>query len=237
MSEHEHSTERSIASKLAHELKNPVMAIKGLASTTLTFYDQLSDDERREFLGLINQEADQLARVAEQTVAALQIDSGEMTYHTRPEPLGPIVEAAQARVDTGIHPIEVDVPADLAARCDALRVRDVLEAVLDNASRFSPPQAPIALRAERDPATGDDVVVVRTEDRGPGVPKGDREQVFDRYVALRPPGYEDVPGAGLSMFIARAHITAMGGRIWIEDASTGGTVLAFSLPREAAPGD
>jgi K+-sensing histidine kinase KdpD len=211
------------------------MAIKGLASTGTSFYADLSDEERKEFFQLISSEADRLITIADQTAMSLQLDSGEIRYVVRPERLERVVAAAAEAIDLGEHPLELDVPADLEATFDALRVRDVIRTGLDNAAKFSPPSGPIAIRAQ--PQAGADEVQVEISDHGPGVPEADRERVFERYVARRPPGYEDVPGAGLSLFIARAHITALGGRIWIEGNEGAGSTLLFTLPTNAEVDD
>jgi K+-sensing histidine kinase KdpD len=222
---------KSIATKLAHELKNPLMAIKGLASTGTRFYDDLSDDERKEFFELIGTEADRLVTIAEQTAMSLQIENGEILYHVRRERLEPLAQAAIGGIDLAPHPVEIQIDAKLECTFDAMRVRDVLVAGLDNAAKFSPPEAPITVRAASGPGT--DEVLIEIADLGAGVAEADRERVFERYVARRPPGYEDVPGAGLSLYIARAHITALGGRIWMEDNEGGGSALKFTLPTNA----
>jgi K+-sensing histidine kinase KdpD len=128
--------------------------------------------------------------------------------------------------------VEIQIDPNLESTSDAMRVRDVLVEGLDNAAKYSPPEAPITIRAASRPGTEE--ILIEIADRGAGVAEADRERVFERYVARRPPGYEDVPGAGLSLYIARAHITALGGRIWMEDNNGGGSTLTFTLPTNAA---
>jgi len=99
--------------------------------------------------------------------------------------------------------------------------------LLDNASKFSPPDAPIEVRAYRSP---DGDAVVEVADRGPGIPVEHREDVFGEFTEWRPPGYEETPGAGLGLFICRAHLKAMAGRIDIEDERDRGTMLRVTLP-------
>ena len=229
-------SQRSIATKLAHELKNPLMAIKGLASTGTRFYDDLSDDERREFFELIGTEADRLVTIAEQTATSLQIENREIVYRVRREHLAPLARAVVGGIDLAPHPVDIEIDPKLEATFDAIRVRDVLQAGLDNAAKFSPADTTITIRAGNGPGTNE--VLFEIVDAGAGVGEADRERVFERYVAQRPPGYEDVPGAGLSLYIARAHITALGGRIWMEGTESGGSTLKFTLPTNAnADGD
>jgi K+-sensing histidine kinase KdpD len=238
VTDHEPEEEtRSLASHLAHELKNPVMAIQGLSSTAARLYDDMSDDERREFFRLITQESGRLVQVVDQAATALTIEAGELAYLIRPEPLGRLVGAAVKEASVGEHPIEIEMDededgaADLIVACDALRTKWVLIAGIQNAASYSPARSLIRIRAGRGPDSG--TALVEIEDEGPGLSADERERVFGRYVAQRAPGYEDVPGAGLSLYIARAHIEAQGGRIWLEPGKEVGTILEFTLPLEA----
>jgi signal transduction histidine kinase len=56
--------------------------------------------------------------------------------------------------------------------------------------------------------------------------------VFERFSAWRPAGYEETPGAGLGLFIARAHVRAQGGTIDVVQRDDGGSILRVTLPRE-----
>jgi len=217
-----------IASMIAHELKNPMMSIKGLASTGTRLYDSMSDEERREFFKLIDDEASRLKLIAEETSTALKIDAGQLAYDLRPESLAGLVEEVVWQSPHGEHPLVVEADPSLRVRCDRARIMEALGHLLDNAAKFSPPDAPIEVRAYRD----GDRAVVEVADRGPGMPSEERDKVFERFARWRPPGYAETPGAGLGLFICRAHLKAHGGRVDIEDGPEGGTMVRFSLPIE-----
>src|SRR5215208_5090264 len=69
-----------MAHQIAHELKGPLMGIKGLTTTAGRLYDELSEDERKEFFALIDVEATRLARVAEQIATLLILEAGDLRY-------------------------------------------------------------------------------------------------------------------------------------------------------------
>jgi signal transduction histidine kinase len=69
-------------------------------------------------------------------------------------------------------------------------------------------------------------------DRGPGIPSERVLQVFERFGSWRPAGYEETPGAGLGLFLARAHALAHDGRVYVADRDDGGTILRVTLPAE-----
>lgn len=219
-----------LASVIAHELRNPLMSIKGLATTGARLYDSMSDDERREFFELIDSEAVRLKTTIDDTSTALKIDAGRIRYDLREESLTRIVEETAWGAPHGEHPMTVECEPDLRANVDRQCIAELLLALVDNATKFSPPEAAIEVRAYRRP--GDPAVVVEVQDHGPGIAEEQRERIFEKFAAWRPAGYEEVPGAGLGLFICRAHARAHGGSLVVVDGPGNGTMLRLTLPME-----
>jgi signal transduction histidine kinase len=217
------------ASKLSHELKNPLMAIKGLASTGARMFDQMEDEERREFFQLIDEESGRLKRVIEQSATAMKVDADQLVYDLREERLGALVERVVWEVPHGEHPFTVEADSQLTVLGDRKYLSEAIANVIENACKFSPPDAPIEVTVRRD---DDEAAVVEIADRGPGVPPERVVSVFERFANWRPAGYEETPGAGLGLFLARAHVLAHGGRMFISDRDDGGTILRITLPAE-----
>ena len=217
-----------LVSKLTHEIRGPVSTLRGLVGTTLTHYDRLSDEERREFLHLMRHEADRLERTVEQVAFALKLDAGSVRFDIRSRDLAEIVRETAQAADTGDHPLEVDVAESIEAPVDGALIASVVHQLIDNAVSFSPPDSPIAIGLRRD----DDGAVIEVTDRGPGVPPDKREAVFERFADWRPPGYEDRPGTGLGLFISRTVAREHGGEASIADGPAGGTMLLVRLPVE-----
>ncbi len=214
-----------IASMVAHEVRGPVATIRGLAATTSGSYDRLSDDERREFVGLIEQEAARLLGVVDQTSLALKIDAGTLGIERRTHDLVPIVREAVATASLGSHPIEIDAPGAILASVDRRWLAEAIRQGVDNAARFSPEEAPIIVRLREDGP----LAVIEVTDRGPGVPPARREEVFGRFARWRPPGYEDRSGSGLGLFISRGILAEHGGEASLDEAAEGGTMLRLRL--------
>ena len=215
-----------LVSKISHELKNPIMSVKGLASTGSRLYASMDDDERLELFRLIDLEAGRLKLIADETSTALKIDAGAMTYDPREEDVGALVEQTAWRTPVGDHPIRVSTESGLIARVDRTRLAEVVANLVDNAAKFSPSGSPIDVRAAR----GHGGIEVSVRDDGPGIPDERKADVRRRYSAWRPPGYEEVPGAGLGLYVAGAHVGALGGRMEIGDAEPSGTILRVWLP-------
>jgi two-component system sensor histidine kinase KdpD len=217
-----------LVSKLTHEIRGPVSTLRGLVGTTLTHYDRLSDDERREFLHLMRHEADRLERTVEQVALALKLDAGSLRFDIRPRDLAEIVRESAQAANIGDHPMEVDVAESIEAPVDGALIASVVHQLIDNAVTFSPPDSLITIGLRRD----GDGAVIEVTDRGPGVPPDKREAVFERFADWRPADYEDRPGTGLGLFISRAVAREHGGEASIADGPAGGTMLLVRLPVE-----
>jgi two-component system sensor histidine kinase KdpD len=107
---------------------------------------------------------------------------------------------------------------------DFVLMEQVLLNLLDNALKYSPPDAPIQVRAR----------VVGTEahfevaDRGFGIPAEDLERVFDKFYRVQQP--VSVSGTGLGLAICKGIVEAHGGRMWVENRVGGGTLVGVALP-------
>jgi two-component system sensor histidine kinase KdpD len=222
-----------IASMVSHELRGPVATIRGLASTTTINYDRLNDAERLEFLGLIDQESLRLLAVVDQTSIAMKLDAGTPSFRIKPAPVRELVDAAVSKTDLRGRRLEMEVPQDLSANCDAKWTGVVLMQLLDNAAKFSPPDAPIEVSARRET----DRVVIEVRDHGPGIPEGERAALFTKFARWRPAGYEQQLGSGLGLFICKALLAEQLGEVVITDAHGGGSILRVRLPaREGSLG-
>jgi len=212
---------------IAHELRGPISTIKGLAVTTRTYYDQLPDDEKREFLALIEQESDRMLEIVSQASLAMKLSAGVLPLHRGPADLAAIVRegVGAAGLDDGRR---VDLELDeVTIEGDRAHLVEVVRQVVQNAGEYSPSGEPIGVSLTLE---GDDAVL-SIADRGPGIPEDRREHVFTTFPNWRPPGYEEVQGTGLGLFISRALVAEHRGEISVEGAPGGGTMLRIRLPR------
>jgi two-component system, OmpR family, sensor histidine kinase VicK len=112
-------------------------------------------------------------------------------------------------------------------QADDNRIRQVFSNLLDNAVKHSPPSSPVAVRMELD----ENAVVVHVSDEGPGLPAGELERIFERFVRGRG---TNVAGTGLGLHICRQIVEAHHGRIWAESAEGRGATFTVQLPLVSA---
>lgn len=212
---------------VSHELRGPISTIKGLAVTTRTYYDQLPDDEKREFLGLIEQESDRMLEIVSQASLAMKLSAGVLPMQTGPADLAAIVREGVGAAGLG-DARQVDLELDeVTIEGDRTHLVEVVRQVVQNAGEYSPSEEPIVVTLTLD---GDEAVLSIT-DRGPGIPEDKRDHVFTTFPNWRPAGYEEIQGTGLGLFISRALVAEHGGAISVEGAPGGGTMLRIRLPR------
>lgn len=217
-----------IAAMVAHEVRGPVATVRGMAGTTLAHYDRLTDAERREFLQMIETESRRLLATVDQTSLALKVDAGTLTYDKRLNDLAGIVRAGLEAADVEDHDVRVSIEEGASVVCDRTRITEVVRQLVDNAAKFSPAGTPITVNVGR---AGDEVVI-EVIDGGPGIPRDQREAVFEKFPSWRPSGYQEQPGSGLGLFISKGLVTEHSGEISVGDGPTGGTMLQVRLPVE-----
>jgi PAS domain S-box-containing protein len=218
--------------RVSHELRTPLTPIRGFASILLRKGEGLDVEQRRDALERIVERADHLGALVEDLLLVTRLEGGRLDemVHARPTPLGPVLEAAVATArsrDPGRTITVHEAPGTDQALADPDRVRQIVEALLDNACRYSPPDAPVEVELDQD---GDDIRV-RVVDHGPGVPRDQREAIFAQFHRLEDPLTMRTGGVGLGLFIGRRLAEAMHGRLDVEDPRTGrGAVFVLRVP-------
>jgi two-component system sensor histidine kinase KdpD len=126
------------------------------------------------------------------------------------------------------HPVTTSFLPDLPlVPMDEILLEQVFVNLLENAAKHTPPGTPIEVGAESRPRE----VIAYVADRGPGLPPGEEETVFDKFHH----GDDGSGGIGLGLTICRGIVTAHGGRIWAENRPGGGAIFRVSLPITGTP--
>lgn len=217
----------ALIATVSHELRTPLAAIKGNITSLLADDVQWDAAAQREFLEVASAETDRLSTLVTDLLDLSKIQAGTFVVHREPCALAPLVERAAARVRPPLGArLGLDLPPGLPIfHADPPRIEAVLRNLLENAAKYSPPDAPIRLDAER----LDGHLLVRVADDGPGIPPEYREKIFDRFYRIEDGFARQASGAGLGLAICKGFVEAHGGKIWVEPTERG-TVFAFTLP-------
>jgi signal transduction histidine kinase len=225
---------------VSHELKAPLTAIRAMAEL-LASGIVTGEDKQREYFGHIQAESERLSRLIGNVLDLSRLERNRRAYELASGDVGVVLRelAASFRPHLVAHgfSFEVDVADDLpAARFDRDALSQVVANLLDNAAKYTAPceTKRIALRAGTASAEdGAPTIVIEVEDTGPGIPRQDRERVFERFTRGSEPLARGTGGAGLGLAIALEHVTGHGGRIEVESGRGGGATLRVVLPADA----
>ncbi|MCY4488391.1 MAG: response regulator [Deltaproteobacteria bacterium] len=228
---------------VSHELRSPLTSIKGSTTTLLGAPRALDRAEMRQFIRIIDQQADHMQGLISDLLDAGRIDSGTLSVDPEPLEMGALVEQARTTFLSGggRQAIRIDLPPDLPrVMADERRIVQVLNNLFSNAARHSPESSPIEVGAVRDGIE----VAVSVSDQGRGVAPEQLPRLFRRHAGIG--GGErgrEAAGIGLGLAICKGLVEAHGGRIRAESAGPGlGTRVTFTLPvagedgETAAPG-
>jgi len=219
----------ALLSSLSHDMRTPLGAITGAASSLLEDTGALAEPARRDLVRAILEESTRMNRLIGNLLDMIRLESGALEVQKDWQPLEEVVGVALIRLEERLkeHPVTVRLPPDLPlVLMDGLLVEQVFVNLLENAAKYTPPGTPIEISA----STGDGgkAVLVEVADRGPGFPPGEEARVFDKF--YRVAGATTTAGVGLGLTICRGIVTAHGGRIWAENRAGGGAVFRFTLP-------
>lgn len=211
---------------ISHDLRSPLTAITTAGSALRTGHG--SSAERLELIDVINGESLRLARLVDDLLDLSQIEAGAVRPRADWCDVHDTVASAAAQLSDA-HSIEFQLPPDLPlVRADAAQLRRVFSNLLENAAKFSPPDA--AIRVQGGVAGGR--VTVRVVDQGGGIPLPERGRVFEPFFRGRT---GTGSGSGLGLAICRGFVEANGGRIVLQADTGQGTSFAVSFPTVAQP--
>lgn len=231
---------------VTHDFRTPLTSIKASATAMLddliaternNTNSQLDSESRKEMLQVIDEEADRLDHFVEGLTRLARINAGDMRLRLQPASLDEVIDTALKRAAprSRRHRVEVWIDDLPLVTMDEHAVSQAIYTLIDNATKYSPSDSQIIVRAKRGEENS---ILITVEDRGPGIPAEIRERVFEKFFrAMRDGDISDrqTKGSGLGLAIARGIVEAHHGRIWVEDAEGNGAKFVIELPIGAPP--
>jgi signal transduction histidine kinase len=223
-------------SNVSHELKTPLTSIR-MFSELLTEGKVADEGQRKHFLQIISSETARLSRLINNVLDFARMERGEKKYQfgacdlnrivrNTVESYRPQLEANGFSVTVQLPPGEVEVNGD----CDALA--QVLVNLLSNAEKYSGQGKEIAVELQN----GAGAVELCVLDRGPGVPRGAEEKIFEQFYRAQDSLSSGIQGSGLGLTLARQIARAHGGDIHYEARHGGGSCFVLRMPMASGNG-
>lgn len=222
----------ALLSSISHDLRTPLAAILASASSLREFGDRFEPAVREDLILTIQEEAERLNAFVGNLLNMTKLEAGGLEAAKVTFGMGEVVDrvAVRLRRRAGAREIAVAAEGDLPTLGDPILAEQALANVIENAIRFSPPDARIDVRARR----AGDRVRIEVADQGPGAPLDELPLLFEKFYRS-PATSAGQQGAGLGLSITRGFVEAMGGEVAAgprPDAHTG-LVISIDLPGAA----
>ena len=221
---------REVITTVSHELRTPVSSIYGAATTLARDDLPLAEETREQLIGMLGSETERLSRIVNDLLTASSLGGGEVRRPTGDCDLAALVErvvgGAQARC-----PDNLCVRSRVPERIDPLpldeeRVEQILDALVDNAVRYSPDGGEIEVAVEH----VDGGVRFSVRDSGIGIELSHQPRIGEKFYRVDPELRHGAPGLGLGLYICNQLAALMNGRLWFESSAGEGSTFFLELP-------
>lgn len=224
----------NFVSMVSHELRTPLNSVHGFIDLLMQGHMGMLTDEQRLYLGYTQQGVQQLMTIVEDILFMTRSDSGQ--FEIKPQKVNSRVLAKQVVTSLKIQALHAAVildkdipnPAPLLY-ADPQRMQQVLNNLVTNAIKFTPPHGTVIIRVRLHPEQADKVLF-SVIDTGDGIPPEDQPHIFERFYQSNHSMQSKMGGYGLGLSIARLIVEQHGGEIYFESVPQQGTTFYFTAP-------
>ena len=216
-------------SNVSHELRSPLSVIKSYVETILDQVDPSDYQTQREFLTVVNNEADRLTALIDDLLDISRIESGRFEIEMSHVALSDIIKISTRGLEnkSNRHEIAVDIPSDLPdLLADMDKMVQVFLNLIVNAIKFSPDGGTIIIKA----GVKGKMVKCDISDQGIGIAEKDISRIFEKFYRVDSSDVYEIPGTGLGLSITKHIIESHGGRISVKSKPDKGSTFTMLLP-------
>jgi len=225
------SMRRTFVADVSHELRTPIASIAAAAETLADSHPDAA--ETTELLGLIRRQSERMRELIDDLMDLTQIESGAVPLLREPIPLRELLSEVAEDLDAAAREKEVGVSVsgdpDLTILGDRRRIGQLARNLIDNAIKFSPRGAPVSIRVERDGGSPGFSV----SDLGPGIPRSERDKIFQRFYQVDRSRSKARPGSGLGLAIVKHIAQLHGASVEVEGEVGRGSTFLVRFPAVA----
>jgi len=228
--------------RASHELKTPLISIKGFADLLLSLYkDELNPDIVLK-IEEINLGCERLQIIINDLIYASRLESSELKLKMEIEDLSFLIRFCLDEIRSLAvqreHSINIEIDDSIIARFEKEEIHDVITNLLTNAIKYTPPKGWIDIKTE----ILEDFVIVSIKDNGIGITEEEKRIIFHQFGKIERYGQGldlGIDGTGLGLYISKKIVESHGGKIWMEsEGKNKGSTFFFSLPlSKALPSD
>ncbi len=222
---------REMVANVSHDLRTPLTSLHGYLETLLLKDEDLSSQERREYLEIATSQSARLNQLISELFELAKLDSSETLINIEPFSLAELAQDVVQKFKMEAEKRNVEIVAEFGSNLpfaygDIGLIQRVLDNLIDNALRYTPEGGHISISLQ----SNSDNIVVKVADTGQGIPKEEILHIFDRFYRLEKPRTTSNQNAGLGLSIVKRIIDLHGSDIKADSTPNQGTTFVFSLP-------
>ncbi|MFL3656478.1 MAG: sensor histidine kinase [Opitutales bacterium] len=226
------SMRQQFVANASHELKTPVSVIKGYAETLVEDHAAMEVADRDRFLKVIQSHSERLSLLINDLLSLSRLENDSQELNLRSADLFGWLrevrfELAESLKTQGIGLVsELPESEEVLARFDVLKLRQVLDNLVENASKYASSDGVIRLGGR----LGNEDVEIWVADEGPGVPESELSKIFGRFYRVDKGRSRDRGGTGLGLSIVKHIIECHRGEVWAENLEGKGLKVSMRIP-------
>ena len=212
---------------VSHEMRTPLPSIRGFSQTLLKSWDKLGDDDKKKFIGIIEEQSNRLIHLVENILSVSKKNAENQVLkrvdiNSSIEKIIPMF-SEQYKTHDFVVKLKKNLPP---ARLDEDRFQQVMTNLIDNAGKYSPNGKKITVSTE----VCGEKVVIKVADEGVGIKKEDFDKVFKKFSRLENHLTSTTQGNGLGLYITKQIVEGMNGKITFESQEGAGTTFIVEFP-------
>lgn len=222
---------QELIANVSHDLRTPLAIMQGYIETLMIKNEELDKNERLKYLQIVTSSSKKLNRLVDQLFEYTKLEAMQIQPQKEPFFLTELVQDVKIKYEVlgkkKDITLDLNYPDELPlVFADIALVERVLQNLLDNAIKFTPPGGKVSLQLEN----GDNGVMVRVLDTGPGIPAEKQSFIFERYQRGKSPTDAPNEGIGLGLAIVKKILELHETHINVRNKRTQGAEFFFSLP-------
>ena len=222
---------RELIANVSHDLRTPLASLHGYLETLLLKANTLSEEERRRYLEIAVSHSKRLGSLIDELFELATLEACETPPHSEPFTLAELVQDVAQKFQLSASEKGITIRTDMDHKLpfaygDVGMIQRVLENLIENALRHTPPGGEITLTLN----AAREGIRVQVRDTGCGIPREELPHIFDRFFSLRKKHQGDTLHAGLGLAIAKRIMELHKSMIDVDSAIGQGTTFSFYVP-------
>jgi len=214
---------------VGHELRTPMTLIKGFIKTLLRRGDQLTTAQRNDAYTTIESQAQRLERLIEDLLYVSRVETSRAPLHLESADLVAVLQGllGEFHARSPSREFAISAPPRIEMMIDRTKTEQIAYHLLDNACKYSAPEAPVTVEVTETASE----VSVSVVDKGVGILSGDIPELFQKFHQIDATSTRTVGGTGVGLYICKSLVEVHGGTIKVESAWGKGSRFTFTIPK------